>query len=288
MTVELYHPPQQHREAYDESLDESGQCRPHWAQLLHALEKIGTTELTRRWGRAERRIRENGITYNIYGDPEGVNRPWKIDMIPLLIQAESEWQSIEEGLLQRAELLSAILEGHLRRAAPDYKWTAALGVAVRQSRLPAPTARRTGSCCELSAHTGRGLWHILPMVNGGCSQTARRHHLEVRTPLKIARSCRVCCPTFFGIPTSGGSRISFARSVRHSPPCRPWKIRESCCSLPVRTMKLLISNTRIKRVISASLWLKAQTPHGYGDRMVYLKTGHRSRKSPRLRNPASR
>ena len=109
MTVELYHPPLKHREAYNESLESGGEHRPHWAPLLQALEKIGTAELTRRWARAERRIRENGITYNIYGDPQGVNRPWKIDMIPLLIPAV-EWREIEAGLKQRAALLSTILE----------------------------------------------------------------------------------------------------------------------------------------------------------------------------------
>jgi uncharacterized circularly permuted ATP-grasp superfamily protein/uncharacterized alpha-E superfamily protein len=84
--------------------------------MLQALDKIGTPELTRRWARAERRIRENGITYNIYGDPEGVNRPWKIDMIPLLIPVQ-EWREIAMGLEQRAALLSAVLEdiyGHQR------------------------------------------------------------------------------------------------------------------------------------------------------------------------------
>src|SRR5580692_7357893 len=109
MTTELYHPPLEHREPYNESLEEDGSFRPHWAPLLQTLEKIGTAELTRRWGRAERRIRENGITYNIYGDPEGVNRPWKIDMIPLVIPAR-EWREIEAGLVQRASLLSEILE----------------------------------------------------------------------------------------------------------------------------------------------------------------------------------
>ena len=62
-----------------------------------------------RWSRAERRIRENGITYNIYSDPLGANRPWKIDIVPFLISA-NEWRFIEEGILQRAQLLSLVLE----------------------------------------------------------------------------------------------------------------------------------------------------------------------------------
>jgi uncharacterized circularly permuted ATP-grasp superfamily protein/uncharacterized alpha-E superfamily protein len=76
---------------------------------MESLREIGPEELGRRWGHAERRIRENGITYNIYSDPLGVNRPWKIDMIPLLIPAD-EWRYIEAGIVQRAQLLSLLLE----------------------------------------------------------------------------------------------------------------------------------------------------------------------------------
>jgi uncharacterized circularly permuted ATP-grasp superfamily protein/uncharacterized alpha-E superfamily protein len=65
--------------------------------------------LGKRWSRAERRIRENGITYNIYSDPLGANRPWKIDIVPMLIPAD-EWRYIEAGIVQRAQLLSLVLE----------------------------------------------------------------------------------------------------------------------------------------------------------------------------------
>ena len=52
---------------------------------MESLRAIGPEELGRRWARAERRIRENGITYNIYSDPLGANRPWQIDIVPFLI-----------------------------------------------------------------------------------------------------------------------------------------------------------------------------------------------------------
>jgi uncharacterized circularly permuted ATP-grasp superfamily protein/uncharacterized alpha-E superfamily protein len=76
---------------------------------MQALNETGTAELARRWARAERRIRENGVTYNVYGDPQGTDRPWKIDMIPLIIPPE-QWAEIEAGLIQRAALLSEILK----------------------------------------------------------------------------------------------------------------------------------------------------------------------------------
>jgi hypothetical protein len=60
--------------------------RPHWSAFIDRF-KIGSDELARRWEHAERRIRENGVTYNIYTDPQGANRPLAIDPIPLLIAA---------------------------------------------------------------------------------------------------------------------------------------------------------------------------------------------------------
>ena len=98
-----------YRAVYDELSADGVTPRPHWAHLMESLRAIGPDELGRRWGRAERRIRENGITYNMYSDPLGANRPWRIDIIPLLIPAE-EWRFIEAGIIQRAQLLSLLLE----------------------------------------------------------------------------------------------------------------------------------------------------------------------------------
>ena len=94
---------------YDELSADGVTHRPHWNELMESLAALGPAELTKRWSRAERRIRENGITYNIYGDPQGANRPWKIDLIPLLISGE-EWKFIESGIVQRARLLDLLLQ----------------------------------------------------------------------------------------------------------------------------------------------------------------------------------
>ena len=109
MTVDLYQTPFRYGAAYDELSADGVTPRPHWAHLMESLRAIGPEELGRRWGRAERRIRENGITYNIYNDPLGANRPWKIDIVPLLIPAD-EWRFIEAGIIQRAQLLSLLLQ----------------------------------------------------------------------------------------------------------------------------------------------------------------------------------
>jgi uncharacterized circularly permuted ATP-grasp superfamily protein/uncharacterized alpha-E superfamily protein len=94
---------------YNELSSDGVTPRPHWAPFIEAIQSIGQDELARRWSHAERRIRENGVTYNIYGDPLGTKRPWKIDPIPLLIPPE-EWRLVEAGIIQRARLLSLLLE----------------------------------------------------------------------------------------------------------------------------------------------------------------------------------
>src|ERR1700683_1204051 len=93
---------------YDEMCGAPGILRPHWDKFIHSLSALGDQELTRRWQTAKQRIRENGVTYNVYGDPMGMDRPWNLDAIPLVIPP-SEWNQLEAGLIQRARLLNLIL-----------------------------------------------------------------------------------------------------------------------------------------------------------------------------------
>ena len=109
MIADLYQSTLRYGATYEESSSNGVTPRPHWAHLMEWLRTIGPEELGARRARAERRIRENGITYNIYGDPLGANRPWQIDIVPLLIPGE-EWRYIEAGVIQRAQLLSLLLE----------------------------------------------------------------------------------------------------------------------------------------------------------------------------------
>ncbi len=108
---------------FDEMASEPGQFRPHWTKFLSSLERLGRDEIALRWDHARRIIREHGATYNVYGDPRGMERPWELDMLPLLIPP-AEWAQIEEGLAQRTRLFNLILadlygpqrllrEGHL-------------------------------------------------------------------------------------------------------------------------------------------------------------------------------
>ena len=93
---------------YDELATAPGKIRPHWRKLMSSLESIGQKDIARRWDEAGRLIRENGVTYNVYGDPHGTDRPWPLDPIPMIVSI-SDWEHIEAAVAQRAKLLNSIL-----------------------------------------------------------------------------------------------------------------------------------------------------------------------------------
>ena len=93
---------------YDEMWDQQGQARKHWAPFIDALEQIGCDELEKDHQEMIRLLRENGIAYNIHGDPQGIHRHYTADIIPLIFGRE-DWAIIEEGLKQRARLMDMIL-----------------------------------------------------------------------------------------------------------------------------------------------------------------------------------
>jgi uncharacterized circularly permuted ATP-grasp superfamily protein/uncharacterized alpha-E superfamily protein len=104
----------------DELLRPDGTPRPHWVPLLRAL---GAHEgsVLRDIGRETRRlVDELGVTYHVYSDPVGVQRPWPLDAIPHLLDAD-EWAGIEKALVQRVGLFEWIIQdvlgpGELLRA----------------------------------------------------------------------------------------------------------------------------------------------------------------------------
>ncbi len=94
---------------YDEMYATENKALPHWERFMGALDAMGSENLELRRREAQRLLRENGVTYNVYGDSQKLTRPWRLDPVPLLISSE-EWLIIEAGLKQRAELLDLILK----------------------------------------------------------------------------------------------------------------------------------------------------------------------------------
>ena len=95
--------------SFDEMFDNECNIRPHWKQIIEGLEKAGIKQLEQKQLEIDWRLEDNGVTYNIYNDPEGSNRRWNLDPIPLVITSE-EWEEVTKGLKQRAKLLNLIFK----------------------------------------------------------------------------------------------------------------------------------------------------------------------------------
>lgn len=93
---------------FDELRGNGSDLLTHWKTFFDQLEPTGLADLDLRTQELNRQVRENGITYNVYADEYGPQRPWSVDLFPLIINSEA-WQEIESGVLQRAHLLEAII-----------------------------------------------------------------------------------------------------------------------------------------------------------------------------------
>lgn len=94
--------------AYDEMVDASGAPRGHWQPFLKALAGLGLDEISRRFEAADRYMRDAGVFYRVYDGAEGRERPWPLSHVPVLIDSE-DWRQLSAALVQRAELLDAVL-----------------------------------------------------------------------------------------------------------------------------------------------------------------------------------
>jgi uncharacterized circularly permuted ATP-grasp superfamily protein/uncharacterized alpha-E superfamily protein len=94
---------------YDEMVDAAGAPREHWAHLSSALHQLGPEELLRRRDEAARLIEQDGVVYNAYGDSSRPGQSWLLDPVPTVVSSR-DWESIETGVIERAELLNLVLE----------------------------------------------------------------------------------------------------------------------------------------------------------------------------------
>lgn len=94
---------------FDELFQEDGVLRSKYSFLMRSFLELGPSELFHRKQDADRILAENGVTYNVYGESDGQERKWGLDLFPVLMESE-EWRKLERGLDQRAELLDSILK----------------------------------------------------------------------------------------------------------------------------------------------------------------------------------
>ncbi len=88
--------------------DASAGLAPGWTTFFNFLGTDGFEDLNHRSANLRRQIRDNGVTYNVYADANGPQRPWSLDLFPLII-SPSDWAGIEAGITQRTRLLNAVM-----------------------------------------------------------------------------------------------------------------------------------------------------------------------------------
>ncbi len=75
---------------HDEMFAAALEPRAHWKPMLDQLAEEPAERMRERLHTVQRRIRENGVTYNVYADPKGADRPWELDVVPLVVEPAVE------------------------------------------------------------------------------------------------------------------------------------------------------------------------------------------------------
>lgn len=100
------YPPQP--DTFDELVASDGSIRPHWQNFLREYSALDSRQRRRAQETAARLLKDDGVTYQAKQESQQTDRPWQLDLFPLLIDQE-EWQQLATGLMQRAHLLNHIL-----------------------------------------------------------------------------------------------------------------------------------------------------------------------------------
>ncbi len=89
-----------------------------WKRFFAAGGSAGWQELSAKALRVQRRVMEDGASYNVHSDGpplpgqdgEGIAlaRHWPLELLPMLIEPD-EWREIEAGIIQRSRLLDAVM-----------------------------------------------------------------------------------------------------------------------------------------------------------------------------------
>ena len=90
----------------DEYMAQDGTPRAVWTRFFDAFAELTPGDIERRFGSADRHLREAGVTYRAPG--ETAERHWPLSHLPLLID-EADWQQLTAGIVQRAQLLELVL-----------------------------------------------------------------------------------------------------------------------------------------------------------------------------------
>ncbi len=107
---------------YDEMFTTDGSPRPHYESLHRVLGSLDSAAFRARGELADLTLVNQGITFTVYNDDRGVEKPFPMDLVPRIIPPR-EWEQIERGLTQRVRALNLFLHDvyHNQRILRDGK-----------------------------------------------------------------------------------------------------------------------------------------------------------------------
>lgn len=97
------------RAAFDEMMESPLIPRRPYEALCRTLGQLSADELQTRHTLAQSDFLRQGITFTVYNDQLGTERPMPFDCIPKIVSVD-EWKVIELGLIQRVKALNAFLD----------------------------------------------------------------------------------------------------------------------------------------------------------------------------------
>jgi uncharacterized circularly permuted ATP-grasp superfamily protein len=97
------------REGIWDEMSEGANIREHYKKVFAALEQLDAATLSRKEKQAAELFMNQGITFTVYTDNEGIERIFPFDIIPRIITGP-EWSIIENGLKQRLKALNLFLK----------------------------------------------------------------------------------------------------------------------------------------------------------------------------------
>ena len=96
------------KSGFDEMFGRGHTPRAHYAALISILESFTLEDVARRERLQRLALMNQGITFTVYGEKEGLERIFPFDFVPRIIPAP-EWKLVQDGLVQRITTLNLFL-----------------------------------------------------------------------------------------------------------------------------------------------------------------------------------
>ena len=170
---------------FDEMLEPDGRPHAHCRKLFQRLSEMSLPDFIGRVQLADLMLVNQGITFTVYGDERGTEKPWPFDLIPRIIPAD-EWEH--------------------HRARPDAAADRPQPVPAR--RLPRPEDPQRPASCRANLIVSaphfrpRVVWarparrHLRPYLRQRPDPGQRRHLLRAGRQSAHARPASpTCCKT---------------------------------------------------------------------------------------------